>query len=104
MGCSRRKYPNGNVYFDAGETSGVIQTVRSVDGTTGARLHSHGGAGGNVQVSDRRAGGAHVPAEIRRRGGVQLVGGPASEGFGGSECWSEVEGLQAELNEGAASR
>ena len=46
--------------------------------------------------------GAHVPVEIRHRGDVQVVGGPANEGFGGSEHRSEVEGLRAELDEGSS--
>ena len=45
-----------------------------------------------------------VPAEIRHRGDVQVVGGPANEGIGGSDRRSEVEGLRAELDEGVADR
>ena len=75
-----------------------------MDGTVGVESYSHGGAGGTVRVSDRRAGGSHVPTEIRRWGGVQVVGGPANEGFGGSERQSVGEGLRAKLDERAARR
>ena len=49
-------------------------------------------------------GGAHIPAEIQRRGVVQVVGRPANKGFGGSERESELEGLLAKFDEGAAGR
>ena len=81
-----------------------MQTSGSVDRTAGAESHSHGGAGGTVRVSNRRAGGAHVPAEIRRQGDVRVLGGPVNDGFGGSELQSMVEGLRVELDESAAGR
>ena len=46
--------------------------------------------------------GAHVPVEIRHQGDVQVVGGPANEGFDRSVHKSEVEGLRAELDEGSS--
>ena len=104
VGCNRGKYPSGNIRFDPGKTSDVMQTGGSLVGTAGARSHSDSGAGGTVRVSNRRVGGAHVPAEIRRWGDVQVVGGPANERFGGPDRQSLGEGLRAGLDQSAAGR